>query len=123
MKWNHLVILCSLILYSLVSTNKGASRLPAAEDQTQYGWKETFVDEFNGREAAIAKGTPSTCFDMPPQCLINYWGQKECKPEYHASLRNLNKCHWRVYDMYNWMDFDAKEGQGVNAFDPSQVEV
>lgn len=123
MKWNHLIILCSLTLYSLVSTNKGASRLPAAEDQTQYGWKETFVDEFNGREAAIAKGTPSTCFDMPPQCLINYWSQRDCKTEYHASLKNLNKCHWRVYDMYNWMDFDAKEGQGVNAFDPSQVEV
>jgi beta-glucanase (GH16 family) len=123
MKWNHLVILCSLTLYSLVSTNKEVSRLPAAEDQTQYGWKETFVDEFNGREAAVARGTPSTCFDMPPQCMVNYWSQKECKPEYHAGLKNLNKCHWRVYDMYNWMDFDAKEGQGVNAFAPSQVEV
>lgn len=98
-------------------------RHPAAEDQTQYGWKLTFEDEFENSDMAIARGTPSSCFSMPPQCLIQHWTQRDCRPEYHAKLRNLNKCNWRVYDLYNWMDFDAKEGAGVNALNPSQVEV
>jgi hypothetical protein len=123
MNWQHPFILFCLITFSLVSTNKETARFPAAEDVTQYGWKVTFEDEFNGKDQAIARGTPSSCFDMPPQCLLNYWSQRDCRPEYHANLKNLNKCNWRVYDMYNWMDFDAKESQGVNALEPSQVEV
>jgi beta-glucanase (GH16 family) len=103
--------------------SSSTGRFPAAEDSTKYGWKETFVDEFEDRETAINRGVSATCFDLPPQCLVNYWSQKECKREYHAHLRNLNKCNWRVYDMYNWMDFDAPVGRGVNAFNPSQVEV
>jgi hypothetical protein len=98
-------------------------RVPAAEDTTQYGWKVTFEDEFDGRDASIARGTPQECFDLPPQCMVQYWTQKECKREFHSQLRDLNKCHWRVYDMYNWMDFDAPEGEGINAFSPTQVEV
>ena len=123
MPWRHAFILICLLTYSLVSTNQATSRHPAAEDVTQYGWKVTFEDEFSGKDQSTAQGTPSKCFDMPPQCLLNYWSQRDCRPEYHANLKNLNKCNWRVYDMYNWMDFDAKEGQGVNALEPSQVEV
>lgn len=123
MKWRHLVILISIAVYTLVPTDGVLVRGPAAEDTTQYGWKITFEDEFEGRQAATNKGVSAHCFDMPPQCMVNYWSQKECQSKYHSRLRDLNKCNWRVYDMYNWMDFDAKEGNGVNAFNPAQVEV
>jgi hypothetical protein len=97
--------------------------MPAAEDATQYGWKLTFEDEFLDRDQAIARGTPSYCFDLPPQCLLNGWVRKECPRESHSQLRHLNKCNWQVYDRYNWMDFSAKPSNAINAFHPSQVEV
>lgn len=123
MKWKHLFIVFCLCAYSLIPTGEQASRFPAAEDVTQYGWKLTFEDQFEGKDASVANGTPSYCFDMQPQCMVQYWTQRDCRPEYRTQLQNLNKCNWRVYDMYNWMDFDAKEGQGVNSFSPTQVEV
>ncbi len=107
----------------LLKPSSGTGRVPAAEDETKYGWKVTFEDEFINRDQAISQGSPTHCFDLPPQCLVQYWSQKECRSEVHQNLRNLNKCVWRVYDMYNWMDFDAPESQGVNAFDASQVEI
>jgi len=118
-----LIFFLALYLFPFSSLRKTTSRMPAAEDETRYGWKLTFQDEFENRDQAIAHGAPSTCFDMAPQCLIQYWTQKDCRPQYNEQLRNLNKCNWRFYDMYNWMDFDAKEGEGVNAFSPTQVEV
>jgi beta-glucanase (GH16 family) len=124
MKWfSFSFILLAMIVFFRKTSDQAPSRGPAAEDVTQYGWKETFVDEFEGRDAAISRGVSSDCFDLPPQCLVQYWTQKDCKPEYHAQLRNLNKCNWRVYDLYNWMDFDAPETKGINALNPSQVEV
>jgi hypothetical protein len=124
MKWLSLfVILVTAGSIHWMSADHVPSRSPAAEDVTKYGWKVTFVDEFEDRETAINRGVSSHCFDLPPQCMVNYWSQRECRREHHAHLRNLNKCNWRVYDMYNWMDFDAPETQGINAFHPSQVEV
>lgn len=102
---------------------KVAKRMPAAEDVTQYGWKETFVDEFVTKDQAIAQGVDSSCFDLPAQCSLNGWVVKDCDPQFQAQLRNLNKCNWKVYDRYNWMDFDAPETKGINSFHPSQVEV
>ncbi len=118
-----IIILLALYIFPFQLKEKDISRTPAAEDVTKYGWKITFVDEFEDRDRAISQGTSASCFDMAPQCLVQYWTQKDCKPQYHGQLRNLNKCNWRVYDMYNWMDFDAPEGKGVNALNPSQVEV
>jgi Glycosyl hydrolases family 16 len=118
-----MLLLLGIFLPLQMEEKKESSRSPAAEDETKYGWKITFEDEFEDRDRAIARGTPANCFDMKPQCLIQYWTQKECRSEYHAQLKNLNKCNWRVYDLYNWMDFDAPEGEGINALNPSQVEV
>jgi hypothetical protein len=123
MYWYKIFTILFLILTFNFFVIKNTHRIPAAEDVTQYGWKVTFEDEFEGRDAALARGVSAQCFDLPAQCMINYWSQRDCKPEYQAGLRNLNKCYWRVYDMYNWMDFDAPETQGINALHPSQVEV
>lgn len=126
MRQANIIIAFVLTIFTYVSTKYFAqnnNRMIATVDTTQYGWKETFVDEFETREISISKGISPSCFDLPAQCLLNYWSQKECKSQYQSQLRNLNKCNWRVYDMYNWMDFNAPEGQGINAFNPTQVEV
>ena len=121
----NLFILILIGLYSIPFSHRSGApaRLPAAEDLTKYGWRLTFEDEFENRDTAINRGAASSCFDSTPQCMVQYWTQRDCKIQYHAQLKNLNKCNWRVYDLYNWMDFDAKEGEGVNALNPSQVEV
>lgn len=36
----------------------------------------TFEDKFINRDQAISQGTPTHCFDLPPQCLVQYWSQK-----------------------------------------------
>ena len=96
----------------------------APDDSTRYGWKLTFSDEFDDAEAAIAKGADPSCFSQKPKCMIQYWTDTECDASYQAQLRNLNKCNWRVYQYYNYMDLGAKAGvDAINAFDPSQVHV
>jgi len=126
MNWKLVPLIFAISIFyltSLLDKSNYSGRFPASEDETKYGWKLTFEDDFLTRDQSIAIGHPSHCFDLPPQCLVQYWSQKECRSEVHQNLRHLNKCNWRVYDMYNWMDFDAPEGQGVNAFDASQLEV
>jgi beta-glucanase (GH16 family) len=123
LKHAFILLLLSFYIIPLREGTLNPSRFPAAEDETKYGWKITFEDEFEGREAAVSRGVSARCFDMIPQCLVQYWTQKDCKSIYRTQLSNLNKCNWRVYDLYNWMDFDAPEGEGVNSLNPSQVEV
>ncbi len=86
------------------------------------GWKLTFEDHFDPKDVAIAKGADPKCFSMPAHCMINWWTREAC-PEWNTQLSDLNKCHWDVYNYYNYMDYDAKEGQGINAFYPKNVEV
>jgi beta-glucanase (GH16 family) len=86
------------------------------------GWKLTFSDEFDDRATAISKGADPNCFDKVPTCMINWWSRAEC-PEFTSELANLNKCKWDAYHYYNYMDWDAPEGTGINAFSPTQVKV
>jgi hypothetical protein len=109
----------------------GAGEIP--EDVTAYGWKLTFHDDFEDYYDITPNGTvinkgkkdapPSHCFSLTPQCMKWSWVQKDCDPKYHKQLEDLNKCNWRVFDYYNWMDFDLPEGEGINALHPSQVKV
>jgi hypothetical protein len=97
---------------------------PVNEDVTAYGWKLVFHDDFLEKDKAIASGTPKDCFDGPVACLYHGWIRKDCLTEHlHDGLKDLNRCNWTVWGMYNWMDWDAKEGKGINSFHPKQVAV
>ncbi len=52
--------------------------------------------------------------------MINWAKRVEC-PEFASNLVDLNKCNWDDY--YNYMDWEAPDGTGVNAFHPTQVKV
>lgn len=91
-------------------------------DNQELGWKLTFEDNFDDKTTAIAKGADPNCFSKTPTCMINWWSRKEC-PEWATQLSDLNKCNWDVYHYYNYMDWDAPEGTGINAFSPNQVSV
>jgi hypothetical protein len=81
-------------------------------------------DEFEDADTAILKGANPGCFTQRAKCLKQYWSDEECDPAFDSNLANLNKCTWRVYDYYNYMDLDAKAGvDAINAFHPSQVKV
>lgn len=86
------------------------------------GWLLTFEDNFDDAATAIAKGADAKCFSMAPNCMINWWHAEEC-PEFSTELANLNKCNWAAYNYYNYMDFDLPEGQGINSFHPTMIEV
>jgi hypothetical protein len=86
------------------------------------GWKITLSDDFDTAAVAVAKGADPSCFSRTPHCMINWWGREAC-PEYATQLKDLNKCTWDVYNYYNYMDYDAKEGEGINSFHPNNVEV
>jgi len=95
---------------------KGSAEIP--EDQSLVKWKLTFQDDFSGPGAA---GVSPDCYTRTPLCVITGWGgSREC-PEYAGALKNLNKCVWRAWDFYNFMDDKTPVGQGVNYFDPSEV--
>jgi hypothetical protein len=97
--------------------------LPAsAADTGGYGWKLTFEDGFDDPAVAIAKGADPTCYSLPATC-VDLWNRYDCAPEFQAQLAGLNKCHWQVFDQYNWMDQNAPQGRGFNALHPSQVRV
>jgi beta-glucanase (GH16 family) len=91
-------------------------------DNNDPGWMLTFSDEFDSKEIAIAKGKNPECFSKTPTCMINWWARTDCQ-EYSTQLADLNKCNWDVYHYYNYMDWDAPEGTGINAFNPNQVKV
>lgn len=91
-------------------------------DENDPEWKLTFEDNFDDKAAAISKGADPECFSKVPTCMINWWSREEC-PELATELSDLNKCNWDVYHYYNYMDWDAPEGTGVNAFSPTQVTV
>ncbi len=95
--------------------------LPTSPVSAQ-GWKLVFEDNFEGAQSAIAKGVDPSCFNRSPVCMINWWGSEECL-EHKSNLADLNKCTWNVYKYYNYMDFEAAEGAGVNSFHPSMVKV
>jgi hypothetical protein len=91
-------------------------------DNSEAGWFLTFEDQFEDKQTAIAKGANPNCFNKIPTCMLNWWSRSDC-PEFSNQLENLNKCNWNVYHYYNYMDWDAKEGTGINAFNPNQVKV
>lgn len=122
---------------AIVSTQLNAlsDKLPGSEvDSTLFqtqvasfnsndtGWFLTFSDEFDDKDTAIAKGTSPECFSKTPTCMINWWARSDCQ-EFATQLSDLNKCNWDVYHYYNYMDWDAPEGTGINAFNPNQVKV
>ena len=115
--------------------NAMSTKLPGSEeDSTLYqtqaatfdnndpGWMLTFSDEFDDKATAIAKGANPECFSKTPTCMLNWWHRSECQ-EFANQLSDLNKCNWDVYHYYNYMDWDAPEGTGINAFNPNQVKV
>ena len=94
----------------------------ASFDPNDPGWKLIWSDEFDDKDTAISKGVDPNCFSKTPTCMINWWSREEC-PEWSTQLSDLNKCNWDVYHYYNYMDWDAPEGTGINAFNPNQVKV
>lgn len=94
----------------------------ATFDSNDTGWLLTFSDEFEGKNQAIAKGVKPECFSKNPTCMLNWWSRSEC-PEFSTQLSDLNKCNWDVYYYYNYMDWEAPEGTGINSFHPHQVKV
>lgn len=112
--------LSSFILYAILTLGPGHSA--NAADRGGLGWKLTFQDEFDAPTVAIAKGADPSCYSLPATC-VDLWNRFDCAPEFQAQLSELNKCHWQVFDQYNWMDQNAPQGRGFNALHPSQVRV
>ena len=118
---NQLTSLSSKVPGSEVDSSLFQSQAPAF-DNNDPGWILTFNDEFEGKDLSVAKGANPECFSKSPTCMINWWARNDC-PEYTNQLSDLNKCNWDVYHYYNYMDWDAPEGTGINAFNPNQVKV
>jgi beta-glucanase (GH16 family) len=94
------------------------------KDKTAMGWILTFQDEFDSADVAVSKGAKAECFSRKPDCANEFeWDTSTCDEKYHAQLKDLNKCNWKVYNTYNWMDFSATPEQAVNSFHPSKVKV
>lgn len=129
-KISKYILLFLAISYS-VSCTKSIFRIPAQSDPeihkidvNSLGWMLTFQDEFETADVAISKGAPKDCFEGPTSCLYHAWKRKDCTAEdNHVGLKDLNRCHWTVWGMYNWMDYEAPLGQGINSFHPSQVKI
>lgn len=124
-----LLIFTFIFLFSLKKENE-VSRVPAQANETEnldystLGWYKTFEDEFDPASTAIAKGADPTCFTKKAKCLDRLgWNTQDCAQEYQTQLKDMNKCNWRVYNYYNYMDFDAPEGGGINSFHPSKVKI
>lgn len=118
-----------LLFYATsVEQKSQPSRIPAQDgitlDQSSLGWYKTFEDEFDPASTAISKGADPTCFSRKAKCANDYeWSAEDCDQQFQPQLADLNKCTWKVYDFYNYMDFDLPEGKGLNAFHPSKVKV
>jgi hypothetical protein len=116
-----------VFLFSLSPLSNKKARTPAQEipiDQSSLGWFVTFEDEFDDSYKAVARGADPKCFSQKPKCAKNFeWDASDCDSKYDYQLRDLNKCVWKVYDFYNYMDFDTELGKGVNAFSPDKVKI
>ena len=84
-------------------------------------WRLVWSDEFSGPDL----DTDPTCFTRIPQCLFgsSKASPRNCPKSTWTNLSLLNKCHWSVLSFYNPMDQGAREGEGINAFDPNEVIV
>lgn len=115
------------LLFCLNPLSENSLRNPAQAltvDESTLGWFVTFEDEFDNAYKAIDKGVDPKCFTQKPKCAKNFeWDTSDCDQKYENQLHDLNKCIWKVYDFYNYMDFDAEEGKGVNAFSPEKVKI
>jgi hypothetical protein len=82
-------------------------------------WKLVWSDEFNGPQP----GEDTGCYRRTPKHIdhrdYGKTGSKDCPPETHPNLKDLNKCNWTVYGFNNYMTNTAT----VNKFDASQVKV
>lgn len=119
-------IILTVLLAVSCSTTKSSREIaqePSNADSTSFGWKVTFVDDFDDASTAIAKGAPASCFSGPAMCKKQYWTTLPCAPEFNDRFKDLNKCTWQVYDLFNWMNTDEKEGEGTNSFHPSMVSI
>lgn len=117
-------IISFLLFHQKTSENR---RVPAQDitlDQSSLGWYKILDEEFDPASVAINKGADPKCFSKKAKCAKTFeWAAEDCAEEYQPQLKDLNKCTWKIYDFYNYMDFDAKEGDGINAFHPSKVKV
>lgn len=116
-----------------VSTRAPAQNTISAQNR---GWRITLLDEFSSPEVAQQEASEhGLAFDMNcykekgPICEYPFWSKRICdqwkanNQTVRENLADLNKCRWRIYNKYNWMDFDIAEGKGVNSFHESQVIV
>jgi len=133
------IILVSLFLYTLDNFDnlKNSSRRPANNISEQNrGWKITLFDNFSPANVAAQEAQNHdlpfdlSCYTQKaPICEYPFWNKRTCDnwqgndPLSKQNLADLNKCRWRIYNKYNWMDFDIPEGEGVNSFHESQVAV
>ena len=53
---------------------KNKNRVPASIESRNaeftFGWHQTFEDQFDSAETAIAKGSPAECFSKPASCAF-----------------------------------------------------
>jgi len=119
-----LMILFLVLAVFAKNKNRVPASLQSRNEEFTFGWHQTFEDQFDSAETAIAKGSPAECFSKPASCANEFeWDNSLCDAKFNSSLKDLNKCNWKVFNYYNYMDFEASIGEGINAFDPSKVKV
>ena len=124
-------ILFYLILFIVISstnldnTNVIQKRQIANDpfDESTLGWYQTFADDFEDQDVAIRHGAEPSCFSGKASCMFEYSSSELCPEIFKNQLTNLNKCNWNVYSYYNHLDYGTALGEGINSYDPSQVEV
>lgn len=78
-------------------------------------WKLTFEDDFNGGTGECFR--PERLF-----CRVNPGLLRPCPEEDHPGLRDLNRCHWSVYQLENFWPQDPPALR-QNGFSPALVSV
>ena len=122
--FSYIAFAFAIVLPFVIGTTDRKPSSVKANDEYAFGWRETFMDDFTNADQAISRGADPKCFSKKPLCANEFeWDQSECDAKYHTQLKDLNKCTWTVFNFYNYMDFDAPVGQGINSFSPSEVKV
>ncbi|MCB9091978.1 MAG: glycoside hydrolase family 16 protein [Halobacteriovoraceae bacterium] len=119
------LIIAISILIPAVRNDVLQKRSIATDSETAEGWSLVFADEFNGADQAISQGVDPDCFERRPTCINSIKENTLCDSGLYNldSLKDLNKCHWSLYNHYNWMDSNAPKEFRINSFNPNMIEI
>ncbi|MBC7692122.1 MAG: family 16 glycosylhydrolase [Methylotenera sp.] len=106
----------ALLAFSGLEVSSARADEPAAPPTLK--WKMTWNDEFNGPQP----GDDPSCFETTPQCLYREnTAPLDCPESSWNGLRDLNKCNWAVYHLFN--SLGNRDGAPINAFNAHQLIV